>query len=510
MGKSRAGRVGGGGEGDRSTEQPLLQGREYTPDSDTDEKLEVDSGDGKAVGLKAEMTLLNGCTVIVGCIIGSGIFVSPTGVLKSTGSVNMSLVVWVASGFFSMIGAYCYAELGCMIKKSGADYAYIHFTFGPFLAFIRLWIECIILRPCIGAIQSLTFALYITKPFFPECDPPDEAVRVLAAVCLLLLCFINCYSVKWATLVQDYFTYAKLFALIMICITGFVQLGYGRTEYFTWEDTVTDPSVIALSFYSGLFSYTGWNYLNFIIEEMKNPVRDLPRAIAISCVIVLLIYVLTIVSFHTTLSTAEVLGSEAVAMTFSNRLFGPIAWVMSIFVACSTFGGVNGTLLTASRLFMCGAREGQMPGILTTIHTERSTPVPSVICLTLMCLCYLCSSDLILLMNYVGFSTWLSIGATVLCLPYLRWKCPHMERPIKVNLFFPILYLVLTAIITLLPMIAKPVETAIGFAMILASVPVYIVFIMWKSKPMWVRNILGEGTNWLQRLLVVMPQEKTE
>ena len=86
---------------------------------------------------------------------------------------------------------------------------------------------------------------------------------------------------------------------------------------------------------------------------------------------------------------------------------------------------------------MCGAREGQMPGILTTVHTERSTPVPSVICLTLMCLCYLCSSDLILLMNYVGFSTWLSIGATVLCIPYLRWKCPHMERPIKVNLFTP-------------------------------------------------------------------------
>ena len=103
-------------------------------------------------------------------------------------------------------------------------------------------------------------------------------------------------------------------------VSRFVQLGYGRTEYFTWEDTVTDPSRIALSFYSGLFSYTGWNYLNFIIEEMKvrekkefshktpsqNPVRDLPRAIAISCVIVLLIYVLTIVSFHTTLSTAEV------------------------------------------------------------------------------------------------------------------------------------------------------------------------------------------------------------
>ena len=90
-----------------------------------------------------------------------------------------------------------------MIQKSGADYAYIHFSFGPFLAFIRLWIECIILRPCIGAIQSLTFALYILKPFFPECDPPQDSVRILAAACLLLLCFINCYSVRAAAIVSN-------------------------------------------------------------------------------------------------------------------------------------------------------------------------------------------------------------------------------------------------------------------------------------------------------------------
>merc|ERR1719397_2502444 len=219
----------------------------------SDEESESDGG----VKMKSELTLLNGCTIIVGCIIGSDIFVSPTGVLQSTGSVNLSLLVWVASGLFSMIGAYCYAELGCMIKKSGADYAYIHFSFGPFLAFIRMWIECVILRPCIGAIQSLTFALYILKPFFPECEPPDSSIRVLAAACLCLLCFINCYSVRMAALVQDYFTYAKLLALVVICITGLVNLGQGRTEFFTWENSETDPTLIALSFYSGLFSYTG-------------------------------------------------------------------------------------------------------------------------------------------------------------------------------------------------------------------------------------------------------------
>ena len=93
----------------------------------------------------------------------------------------MSLVIWTICGIFTMFGAYCYAELGCMIKKSGADYAYIHVTLGPLAAFIRLWIECIIVRPCTGAIQSLTFALYIIKPLFPDCTPPESASRLLAA-----------------------------------------------------------------------------------------------------------------------------------------------------------------------------------------------------------------------------------------------------------------------------------------------------------------------------------------
>ena len=125
-----------------------------------------------------------GCTVIVGSIIGSGIFISPGGVLSCTGSINMALVVWILSGVFSMMGAYCYAELGCMIKKSGADYAYIMDTLGPFVGFMRLWAECVIVRPCIITIVALTFAKYAAKPFFPECEPPDESVRLLACSCI--------------------------------------------------------------------------------------------------------------------------------------------------------------------------------------------------------------------------------------------------------------------------------------------------------------------------------------
>ena len=136
------------------------------------------------VCLKPKMSLLNGCTVIVGSIIGSGIFIAPKGVLKSTGSVGLSLVVWASCGIYSLIGAYCFAELGCMITKSGADYAYIMESFGSFMGFLRLWVECIIVRPCSQAIVARTFAIYILKPVFPDCNPPDTATAYLAILCI--------------------------------------------------------------------------------------------------------------------------------------------------------------------------------------------------------------------------------------------------------------------------------------------------------------------------------------
>ncbi|XP_059083552.1 Y+L amino acid transporter 2-like isoform X1 [Tigriopus californicus] len=477
-----------------------------------DPEKSADANDGSEdenVGLKPKMTLLNGCTVIVGSIIGSGIFVSPSGVLEGTGSVNLALLVWIISGVFSMIGAYCYAELGCMIKKTGADYAYIMVTFGPFLAFIRLWVECIIVRPCSQAIVALTFSIYATKPFFPECDPPDTPVRLLAAMCICLLTFVNCWEVKWATFVQDIFTYAKLLALFIIILTGFYQLSQGKVENFTFENTEEDMTKIALSFYSGLFAYNGWNYLNFVIEELQDPVKNLPRAIAISCVLVTLVYVFTNIAFYTTLSVPEVLGSEAVAVTFAERMYGSWAFMIPIFVAMSTFGGVNGILLTSSRLFYAGACEGQMPEILSMIQVNKMTPAPAVLVVAFLSLIYLTSSNIFALINYTGFATWVSIGLAVFCLPYLRWKHPEWERPIKVSLIFPIIYCLATVYITIVPMIASPVETGIGIAIILTGVPVYFIFVYWKNKPQVIQKLSDGFTKLLMKLIVVLPPKKS-
>lgn len=470
----------------------------------------VDSPVDTSVNLKPKMGLVNGVTVIVGSIIGSGIFVSPKGVLMEAGSVGLSLIIWVACGIFSMIGAYCYAELGTMILRSGADYAYIFEAFGEFPAFLRLWVECMIVRPCSQAIVALTFSYYVIEPLFPDCDQPGLAVRLLAVIAILVLTFVNCKDVKWATRVQDIFTYAKVLALLLIIITGFVQLGKGNVEYFdnSFQDSESDVTKISLAFYSGLFAYNGWNYLNFVIEELKDPYRNLPRAIWISIIMVTVIYVLANVAYFSTVSPAEIKSGAAVAVMFSKRIYGIMWWIMPIFVSLSTFGGINGVLFTSSRLFFVGGREGHMPQVMSYVAVNNLTPMPAVLFMGILSLFYLVSSDLYALINYVSFVNWMAIGLSVASLLYFRYTHPEWQRPIKVHLVWPIIYTIGSIFLILLPLYAKPVETGIGCLIIASGIPVYLICVAWKSKPRFIQKLTSDGTIWLQKLLMVVPEEK--
>lgn len=196
-----------------------------------------------------------------------------------------------------------------------------------------------------------------------------------------LLTVINCYNVKWVTRVTDIFTGTKVFALLVIVVAGVWYLFSGNTEH--WEapmgNTLTSPGFIALAFYNGLFSYSGWNYLNFVTEELKDPYRNLPRAICISMPVVTVIYVVANVAYFSVLSSDEILASNAVAVTFGNKMLSSMWWLMPFFVACSTFGSLNGAIFASSRLFFVGARNGHLPAAISLINISCLTPIPSLI-----------------------------------------------------------------------------------------------------------------------------------
>lgn len=462
------------------------------------------------VKLKKEIGLFSGVMIVVGTIIGSGIFVSPKGVFEHAGSVGASLVIWVLCGLFSMIGAVCYAELGTSIPRSGGDYAYVLEAFGPLTAFLRLWVTVLVVQPATLAVLSLTFATYMVKPLYPDCEPPDLALRLMAIVCLCFLTFVNCHSVKLAMRVQGIFTFAKLAALIIIIVTGLVLIGQGQVGYlensFAGEYSV---SGISLSFYAGLFAYGGWNYLNYVSEELKDPNKNLPRAIYIGITLVTLFYVLANVAYFTVVSPQEMLSSPAVAVTFAQRTIGVVAWIMPVFVSLSTFGGLNGIMFTIARLFFIGALEGHLPMIFGMINAEKLTPTPPLLLSCAVALLMFCTSDIFVLINYLSFNQWLWVGISILGMLWLRYKRPHMHRPIKVPLVFPIVFLVMCAFLTFMPLYASPVETGMGLVILISGIPAYYIFVCWSAKNKAVGHVSKYLTVAMQKYLqVVLPEQE--
>ena len=166
-----------------------MAGKDEKSSEDGSSAIESSSGASDKVHLKKSLGLHNGVAIIVGIIIGSGIFVSPKGVMQEVGSMGGALIIWALCGVISLIGALCYAELGTCILKSGADYAYINQAFGGLPAFLYLWVALIVIIPTGNAVTALTFAYYVLQGIFPTCDPPDIPVRILAAAAISKLRF---------------------------------------------------------------------------------------------------------------------------------------------------------------------------------------------------------------------------------------------------------------------------------------------------------------------------------
>jgi solute carrier family 7 (L-type amino acid transporter), member 8 len=428
----------------------------------------------------------------------------------------LALIVWSVCGLFSLLGALCYAELGTIISRSGGDYAYILEVYGRLAGFLRLWIEVIVIRPATLAVLALTLAKYVLEPVFFGCEAPKLAVTLLAVTALLIAGFINSFSVQLNTWIQDILSYCKLFALFVIIITGFVQIGRGRVDVFEdiFEDSKLNLGHVCNAFFSGTFAYIGWGDLNCIIDEMKNPKRDLPLAIIISCLLVTVMYTLANIAYFTTIMPAEMLNIPAVAVTFAQRLYGPVWWLMAVFVALSTFGAINGISMTTSRMFFVGAEEGQMPFILATIQMRWKTPMPASICVIVLAICYIAVDDVYSLMNYMGFVYTVAVALAVAIVIYFRFKkVKPEEKPlvgsIRVPLFIPIIYILISTIIIIFSFVGSPKEALLGLLITVIGVPVYWIFICWKNKPHAIQSKLDWLTATTQKILLVVAADKS-
>ncbi|XP_068026889.1 LOW QUALITY PROTEIN: large neutral amino acids transporter small subunit 2-like, partial [Melanerpes formicivorus] len=380
--------------------------------------------------------------------------------------------------------------------------------------FLRLWIAVLVIYPTNQAVIALTFASYALGG--SPCPRPQPALRLLAAACLALLCWVNCRSVAAARRVQDLFTAGKLLALALIIVAGAVHICQGHYEWLSPSQAFSfwrppGAGAVALAFLQGSFAYGGWNFLNYVTEELLEPQRWEPaRAIFISLPLVTFVYVAANVAYLSAMSPQELLDSEAVAVTFGERLLGPMAWVMPLAVALSTFGGVNGSLFTCSRLFYAGARQGHLPALLAMIHVKRRTPHPALLISCISTLLMLVTGDIYTLINYVGFVNYLWYGLAVAALLVLRWRQPHRPRPLRVPLAVPLVYLVFWAALLLFSLWSEPLVCGIGLGIMATGAPLYLLLVRGSRQPPALRRAMASVTHFWQRLcLVVYPQPQT-
>ncbi len=441
--------------------------------------------------LRRSMSLIDGAALIVGTVIGSGIFASPGRVLNAVGSVGLALAVWVVGGVLSLAGALCYAELGAALPVSGGEYAYFRKTIGNPFGFLFIWTQFFVMKTGSQAIISLVFATYLGRVI--GISDGDWRLKALAIGTIIFLTAINCISVRWGSLVQVVFTGLKLLALAGIIGLGWWVLLGGHPTLAS--GSLGDPwhslkpelrgfsllSAFGSAMISALWAYDGWNNLNYVTEELQEPERNLPKAITFGLLGVMAIYLLANVAYLAVLTPAVLVASKAVATDVAVKILGPTLGLVLIplAVAASTFGAANGSLLSGSRIFYAAARDGQLPHWLSQVSPTTQVPTTALVVQGAWACCLLAlPTDFGSLVDYFGFAAWIFYALAAIAVIQLRQQAPDLPRPYRVWPYplVPLVFLVVALFLVCNSLLAAPAQSLYALGFILLGLPVYYKF----------------------------------
>ncbi|XXH00552.1 hypothetical protein Hte_006900 [Hypoxylon texense] len=462
------------------------------------------------------LTYLNGLGLIVGLIIGSGIFSSPSQVNVNVGSPGASLIVWAISGVLAWTGAASYAELGGAIPLNGGAQAYLSKIMGELAGFLFTWVAVLVLKPGGAAIIAIIMGEYLVRAVIgAEAETVNPWVnKCVGLVGLFLVTFLNCVSTRLGTRVNDMLMFLKFVALlgvticgVVVALTGFSFSGTANMEWKThsWFDgTSSDGSHWAVALYAGLWAYDGWDNTNYVVGEFRNPSRDLPRVIHTAMPLVIICYLLANVAYFLVLPQATLNSTNTVAVMFGSKIFGPIgALIFALIVSASCFGALNSSTFTSSRLVYAAAKEGYVPTIISRVGvgsreprmaTTRSrnwfskqlhnvigdeetglffTPIYALVLNAVLTAIYVIVGEFGELLTFYGVAGYSFYFLTVLGLIILRVKEPNLERPYKTWITTPIIFCCVSLFLLSRAVFAQPFKTLIVVTFVLSGIPVF-------------------------------------
>jgi APA family basic amino acid/polyamine antiporter len=412
--------------------------------------------------------------ITVGTVIGSGLFLTPGGVLRSAGSLGVAMTIWVAGGLLSLLGALAYAELGCSRVGAGGLYAYIRDAFGNATAFTYGWTLFVVIAS--GSVATLAVA---AGDNLAAVMPLGEVGKKAVAIAIIAgLAFINVRSTAESTFVLGLSTAAKLLALTVL-IVALPIFGHGLGEVTTVWPAVVDGPVISgglAAMVSVLWAYEGWQYATFIGGEVKDPQKNFPRGLVLGTLAIVFVYVLANVGYLAALGPTRLAASKAVASESVGAVFGPLsARLILIPVLISIVSAAHGLMLTASRVFYAMGQDRIFFAKLGEVHPRFGTPATSIIALATWSAVLALTGTFNTLLTYVVFVGWIFYGLGGVCVIVFRRREPDAPRPMKVPGYpvTPILFVCSALVIVVNTIVDNPVRGLIGIGGTLLALPVY-------------------------------------
>lgn len=369
--------------------------------------------------------MIDAALIVVGIVIGSGIFLLPNVIARSLPSAPAILAVWVAAGLMSYFGALAYAELGAMMPATGGQYVYLREAFGPGCAFLSGWIFLLAVIPGGMAFLAAGFSIYLDH-FIPL----SPVLRQVVSLTLLaVLTAANYIGVKQGAWIQRIFTSLKIAGLLLLI--GAAAFAPGAPA--------ASGSVPPLSYHgvgyaltACLMAYMGWSYVSFVAGEIRDPERNLPRAMTLGMAAVIAIYVLANLAYLHVMSVPEVAATERVGAAVAARTMGPRgASVLSAVVLLSIIGALNGNILTGARIPFAQAQDGLFFHRFARVHPRFETPAFAIVALSCWTAVLVVTGSFEMLFAYALLSAWIVFSLGVAAVWVLRRKMPAAPRPYK-------------------------------------------------------------------------------
>jgi APA family basic amino acid/polyamine antiporter len=435
-------------------------------------------GAGEEHGYARRIGLFSGVMMVMGGIIGSGIFRSPQVVAQRVGTPGLTLGVWLLGGVIAMIGALIYAELGGRSPRAGGQYVYIRDAFGPLPAFLYAWALLLIIATGAIAAVGVTFADYAFALFGVE-EGPSVA---LASAAIIVLSAINYVGVRPGAITQNIFTVLKLAALGALIVAGLAALA-GFIPVPAADPAATAPPgnvvlAIGAALVPVLFSLGGWQQTNFIAEEIIAPERNLPRALIIGVAGVVAVYLLANYTYLITLGAAGLAASDAPASDAMTRLVGSDGrTLITAGIMVSTFGFLNLVILVTPRVIQAMAADGLFIPRLGRLHPRYRTPTAAIVLQGVWALVLVQSGRYGALLDYVVFADWIFFGLTAAALfVYRRRDIEGAHRGFRMPGFplLPLLFIAAALYVVAGSISSNPGNALRGAALLAIGVPVFL------------------------------------